>query len=152
MSTDSTPAVRLHSRDDFQRCDLVAVEAEEEPQVDGAAGEVAGKPAGDDDHPVLLLAREWLARVLVLGGGVRLALPDRGLAEIGLPLVLYDGGFREAPGTGIGTFLVGGEVGDDGFWQIESHGSSLQVRHTGAIAPHASWTPTGTGRDNSALS
>src|SRR5947199_9051124 len=109
MSTDSTPAVSLHSRDDFQRCDLVAVEAEEELQADGATGKVAGKPAGDDDHPVLLLAREWLARVLVLGGGVRLPLPDRGLGEVGLPLVLYDRGFREVPGNGSRPSLVGCE-------------------------------------------
>src|SRR5207237_803711 len=66
--------------------------------------------------------------------------------------VLYNGGVREAPGNGLGTFLVGGEVGGDGFWQIESHGSSLQVGHTGAVAPDASWTPAGTDADNSALS
>ena len=65
-----------------------------------------------------------------------LPLLDRGTAVVGVPLVLHDGIVREAPRNGLAVGLVGGEIGGDGFWQIESHGSSLQVsENSGALAP-----------------
>jgi peptidoglycan/LPS O-acetylase OafA/YrhL len=109
----------LDSRNDFQRCDLVAFESEEESEIHGAAGKVAGEPAGDDDLPVLLFARERLARVLVLGRGIRFPLFDRGPALVGVPLVFHDGRFCETPGNGLAIEFVGGEKGGDGRWQIE---------------------------------
>ena len=49
-------------------------------------------------------------------------LLDRGPAVVGVPFVLHDGVLREALSNGLAVALVGGEVGGDGFWQIESHG------------------------------
>jgi hypothetical protein len=89
-------------------------------------------------------------------GGGRLDGDDGGylspahLLRSDTPRAIRDGVFREALGNGRGSILVGGEVGGDGLWQIESDGSSLQVRNTGTLAPCVSWTPTGTDRDNSA--
>src|SRR5262249_52974182 len=49
----------------------------------------------------------------------------RGTAVVSVPLVLHDGVFSEAPRNGLTVTLVGGEVGGDGPWQIESHGYLL---------------------------
>src|SRR5262249_1337026 len=106
---------------------------EEEPEAHRAAGKVARQPTGDDDGPVRQFTGERLARVLVPGRGLLLPLPDGLPSAVGPPLVLDDGGFREAPGSGSAALLVGGEVGGDGFWQIERHRSSLQARSTGAL-------------------
>jgi hypothetical protein len=70
----------FHSWDNFKRRDLVAFEFEEESKIDGTAGKVAGEPACDDRPPVRSSAREWLARVLILGRNIRLPLLDRGPA------------------------------------------------------------------------
>ena len=40
---------------------------------------------------------------------------------VGVPLVLHDGIFGEALRNGLAVAFVCGEIGGDGFWQIESH-------------------------------
>src|SRR5882757_10862536 len=98
------------SGDDFQRCDLFAFESEDEPKVHRAAGKIAGEPAGDDDLSVLLFAREGFARVLVLGRSLRLPLPDRGPAAVGVPFILHDAFYGEALAKGLSVALIGGEI------------------------------------------
>src|ERR1051326_4492336 len=53
------------SRNDFQRCDLVAFQLKKVSKVNRAAGKVSNQLAGDDRLSVLFLARQRLARVLI---------------------------------------------------------------------------------------
>src|ERR1700719_2779270 len=98
---------RRRSWDDFQRRDLVAFELEEETKVSGAAGEITGKPAGDDSLSILLFARERLARICVFS----LCLPflDGGQAVVGVALVLHDGVFSKTPSNGFAVTFASGE-------------------------------------------
>src|SRR5205814_7295940 len=118
--------------------DLVAFELEEEPKINGTAGKVAGEPACDDRPSVRLFAREWLARVLILGRNIRLPFLDRRPALVGVPFVLHDGVLRETRGNGVAVNRVRGEVVGGGSWQIESHGSSLQVMRMRSAMPRPS--------------
>ena len=61
------PGAQPYSRDDFQRRDFVPFEFKEESKIHWTAGKVTREPAGDDNFAVLLLARERLAGVLILG-------------------------------------------------------------------------------------
>src|SRR5688572_22570223 len=110
-----------YSRHDFQRRDLVPFQTEAEPKFHGAAGKVAGKPAGDHELSVLLFTRKQFTRVLILGRRFRLPLLDGGSAAVGMPLVLHDCVVREALGNRLAVLRVGSEIGGDGVWQIEIH-------------------------------
>src|SRR2546425_5378584 len=75
--------------------------------------------AGNDRLPVLLFARNRLACVFILCRGIRLPLFDCGPAFVGVPLVLHDGIFSETLRERLAVTFVCGEVGGDGFRQVE---------------------------------
>ena len=106
-------------RDDFQRLNLVPCEREEESKVNRTAGKVPNQMTGDDRLPVLLVARERLACVLILCRGIRLPGFDGGASTVSVALVLHDGIFSETLRNGLAVTAVCGEVSGDGFWQAE---------------------------------
>src|SRR5262249_30391801 len=112
----------------------------QEPKVNGAAREVAREPAGDDELCAVLFTREGLARVLILGRGFGLPLLDGGTTLVGMPFVLNNGILGETVRNGLPAGIVSGEVSGDRFWQIESHGFSLQCERNRATALYRSDT------------
>src|SRR5437764_5371206 len=61
----------------LQRCDLFAIEREDELKLDRTAWEITGQPIGDDGLAVLLSAREWFDGVLILLFGLNHPFLDR---------------------------------------------------------------------------
>src|SRR3546814_16237054 len=66
------------------------MDAEEKPQVDGAAGKVANKMAGDDRPAIDLVERNRLARIGVSSRRACLPGRDGRAAAMGLAFVLPD--------------------------------------------------------------
>src|SRR5437764_710554 len=64
----------------LQRCDLFAIEREDELKLDRTAWEITGQPIGDDGLAVLLSGREWFDGVLILLFGLNHPFLDRGQA------------------------------------------------------------------------
>jgi hypothetical protein len=79
------------SRADLQRHDLVAVELEDELKVDGTAGEIPGKPVGDDGLAVLVSGRKRLDRVVVLLRRVGLSCADGGERRVSVTFIAKGG-------------------------------------------------------------
>src|ERR1051326_8327447 len=83
--------IKLGSRNDLQRCNLVPFELEKISKVNGAAGKVSNQMAGNNRRSVLLFACERLACVFIFCRGIRLPLFDGSPAFVGVPLILHDG-------------------------------------------------------------
>jgi hypothetical protein len=88
---------------DLECCDLVAIEAEDELQINGAAGEIPGEPIGHDERAFLPNDRDRLNRVLVLLLRFDLPLLDGGEPFDRLAFVLDYGilgkAMRQRPGS-----------------------------------------------------
>jgi hypothetical protein len=119
---DGLQAEDQSSRNDLQECDLPALKAKEEPQVDWAAWKVAGQPARDYRRSVPLVQGQRFAGIGVFGRGFGLPLLDGQDAGVGVAFILHHGVFREAPRDGLAVSFVGTEIGSDRFRQVESFG------------------------------
>ena len=82
---------------DLQRGNLAAFQPEDELKVNRTAGEIPGKPIGNDGLAVLLNGFERLDCVLILLLCLRLPLLDIGQALEGLAPVSHDSMLGEAP-------------------------------------------------------
>lgn len=107
---------------DLQECDLPALKAKEESQIDWAARKVAGQPACDDRCPATLLHGKRFAGISVFGRGFGLPLLNGHDARVGVAFILHHGVFRETLRDGLDVSFVGGEIGGDRFGQVESFG------------------------------
>ena len=107
---------------DLQECDLPALKAKEEPQIDWAARKVTGQPACDDRCPVTLLQGKRFACIGVFGRGFGLPLLDGHDTRVGVAFILHHGVIRETLRDGLDVSFVGGEIGGDRFGQVESFG------------------------------
>src|SRR3546814_17229578 len=87
------------------------MDAEEKPQVDGAAGKVANKMAGDDRPAIDLVERNRLARIGVSSRRACLPGRDGRAAAMGLAFVLHDSVLGKTARNRFAIRSIGGEIG-----------------------------------------
>src|SRR5438552_892415 len=111
---------------DFERCNLGAVERENELKLDRAAGKIPGEPIRDDRLIILLSGRKGLKCVLVFLFRLNRPFFNRGATFDRFALVADNGFFGKTLSYGLGITLVfGRNIGSDRRGKIDWHSSPV---------------------------